>query len=111
MRTRTFLLCTGRACAALAATARARRIRSCSCSRPRRSPTCSRQLGPLYAKETGQPVKFSFAASSALARQLEAGADADVFVSADVEWMDYVQTRGADRPRDSAATCSATGSC
>ena len=48
-------------------------------------------IGPLYAKETGQPVKFSFAASSALARQLEAGANADVFVSADIEWMDYAQ--------------------
>jgi molybdate transport system substrate-binding protein len=50
-------------------------------------------LGPVYAKETGQPVKFAFAASSALARQLEAGASADVFLSADLEWMDYVQTR------------------
>src|SRR5262245_65271806 len=29
------------------------------------------QLGPMYTKQTGQPVKFSFAASSALARQLE----------------------------------------
>ena len=51
-------------------------------------------LGPKYTEATGQPVKFSFAASSALARQLEAGAAADVFVSADVEWMDYAQTRG-----------------
>jgi molybdate transport system substrate-binding protein len=50
-------------------------------------------LGPVYTKETGQPVKFSFAASSALARQLEAGATADVFMSADLEWMDYVQAR------------------
>jgi len=52
------------------------------------------KIGPIYTQETGQKVKFSFAASSALARQLEAGADADVFVSADLEWMDYVQTRG-----------------
>ena len=51
-------------------------------------------LGPLYTEATGQPVKFSFAASSALARQLEAGAGADVFLSADIEWMDYVQARG-----------------
>ncbi|MFI5321587.1 MAG: molybdate ABC transporter substrate-binding protein, partial [Myxococcota bacterium] len=47
------------------------------------------EIGPLYTKETGQPVKFSFAASSALARQLEAGARADAFLSADLEWMDY----------------------
>jgi molybdate transport system substrate-binding protein len=51
------------------------------------------KLGPIYTQETGQPVKFSFAASSALARQLEAGASADVFASADLEWMDYVQAR------------------
>jgi len=50
-------------------------------------------LGPAYTQETGQPVKFSYAASSALARQLEAGASADVFVSADLEWMDYAQSR------------------
>jgi molybdate transport system substrate-binding protein len=51
-------------------------------------------LGPVYTQETGQPVKFSYAASSALARQLEAGARADVFLSADIEWMDYLQARG-----------------
>jgi molybdate transport system substrate-binding protein len=55
-------------------------------------------LGPEYTKATGQPVKFSFAASSALARQLEAGASADVFLSADAEWMDYVQTRNLIDP-------------
>ncbi len=52
------------------------------------------ELGEAYTRETAQPVKFSFAASSALARQLEAGATADVFLSADVEWMDYVEQRG-----------------
>jgi molybdate transport system substrate-binding protein len=36
-----------------------------------------------------RPV-ISFAASSALARQIEAGAPADLFISADEEWMDYV---------------------
>ncbi len=38
-------------------------------------------------------MKFSFAASSTLARQIENGAPADVFFSADLEWMDYLQTR------------------
>ena len=51
------------------------------------------EIGTTYAQQTGQPVKFSYAASSALARQLEAGARADVFFSADLEWMDYVQAR------------------
>lgn len=40
-----------------------------------------------------EPV-LSFAASSALARQIEAGASADLFVSADQEWMDDVAARG-----------------
>ncbi|WP_395395174.1 molybdate ABC transporter substrate-binding protein [Novosphingobium sp. BL-8A] len=41
--------------------------------------------------------KISFAASSALARQIEAGAPADVFVSADEPWMDEVQAKGLVR--------------
>lgn len=51
------------------------------------------EIGTAYTQQTRQPVKFSYAASSALARQLEAGARADVFFSADLEWMDYVQAR------------------
>ncbi|WP_159677976.1 molybdate ABC transporter substrate-binding protein [Luteimonas sp. 9C] len=46
-----------------------------------------------YQRETGQPVRVSYAASSALARQIEQRAPADVFVSADLEWMDWLQTR------------------
>jgi molybdate transport system substrate-binding protein len=52
------------------------------------------EIGAAYTQRTRQPVKFAYAASSALARQLEAGARADVFFSADLEWMDYVQARG-----------------
>lgn len=44
-----------------------------------------------------RPV-LSFAASSALARQVEAGAPADLFLSADEEWMDHVQGKGLLRP-------------
>src|SRR5882762_9229329 len=51
------------------------------------------ELGDGFTKETSIPVRFSFAASSALARQIENGAPADVFFSADLEWMDYLQTR------------------
>ncbi|HET9448713.1 MAG TPA: molybdate ABC transporter substrate-binding protein [Steroidobacteraceae bacterium] len=51
------------------------------------------EIGAAYTQQTERPVKFSYAASSALARQLEAGARADVFFSADLEWMDYVQAR------------------
>ena len=51
------------------------------------------EIGTVYQADTGKPVKFSFAASSALARQIEAGAQADLFVSADLEWMDYLAER------------------
>src|ERR1700722_17775416 len=50
-------------------------------------------LGDSFTTHTSIPVRFSFAASSALARQIENGAPADVFFSADLEWMDYLQTR------------------
>ncbi|MBS0477406.1 MAG: molybdate ABC transporter substrate-binding protein [Proteobacteria bacterium] len=49
------------------------------------------------AKRHTRPV-ISFAGSSALARQIEAGAPADLFVSADEEWMDYVAGKGLIRP-------------
>jgi len=51
------------------------------------------EVGDGFTRETSIPIKFSFAASSALARQIESGAPADVFVSADEDWMDYLQTR------------------
>jgi molybdate transport system substrate-binding protein len=51
-----------------------------------------------YAKETGTRVTVAYAASSALARQIEMRAPADVFISADPEWMDYLQTRQLIRP-------------
>jgi molybdate transport system substrate-binding protein len=51
------------------------------------------ELGDGFTKQTSIPVRFSFAASSALARQIENGAPADIFFSADLEWMDYLQTR------------------
>jgi molybdate transport system substrate-binding protein len=46
-----------------------------------------------FGQDTGQRVVVSYAASSALARQIEQGAPADVFVSADLDWMDYLQQR------------------
>jgi molybdate transport system substrate-binding protein len=43
-----------------------------------------------YQRETGRHVNISYAASSTLARQIESGAPVDVFISADVDWMDYL---------------------
>ena len=51
------------------------------------------QVGPQYTQHTQVPVKFSFAASSALAKQIESGAKVDAFVSADQDWMNYLQER------------------
>jgi molybdate transport system substrate-binding protein len=46
-----------------------------------------------FTKATGIKVVASYEASSALARQIEQGAPADVFISADLRWMDYVAER------------------
>src|SRR4029077_15684087 len=46
-----------------------------------------------FTKATGIKVVSSYEASSALARQIEQGAPADVFISADLRWMDYVAER------------------
>jgi molybdate transport system substrate-binding protein len=46
-----------------------------------------------FETATGNRVVVSYGASNALARQIEAGAPADVFVCADLEWMDYVEQR------------------
>jgi molybdate transport system substrate-binding protein len=46
-----------------------------------------------YAKGGGPEVKAAYASSSTLARQIEQGAPADVFISANPKWMDYLQER------------------
>jgi molybdate transport system substrate-binding protein len=51
------------------------------------------EIGTQYAAETGKAVRFSFASSSALAKQIEAGAPAQIFASADEKWMDYLAER------------------
>jgi molybdate transport system substrate-binding protein len=51
------------------------------------------ELAANWEKMSGIRVRLSFAASSALARQIEAGGSADVFLSADPEWMDYLSTK------------------
>ena len=46
-------------------------------------------INAAYTAKTGVKVTASYAASSVLAKQIEQGAPADVFVSADTDWMDY----------------------
>lgn len=48
------------------------------------------EIAATWAKDSGKPApRISYAASSALARQMEQGAPADLFISADLDWMDY----------------------
>jgi molybdate transport system substrate-binding protein len=47
----------------------------------------------LFDRQGGVRAKISYAASSALARQIESGAPADLFISADLGWMDYLEQR------------------
>jgi molybdate transport system substrate-binding protein len=51
-------------------------------------------LSPGWERRAGVGIRLSFASSAVLARQIEAGGNADVFVSADREWMDFLQSRG-----------------
>ena len=55
-------------------------------------------LTPLIERATGGRVRVSYAASSALARQIESGAPADLVISADLDWMDYVAERRLIQP-------------
>lgn len=51
-----------------------------------------------FATSTGIAVTISYAATSALARQIESGAPADIFISADLDWMDYLEERNLIDP-------------
>jgi molybdate transport system substrate-binding protein len=55
-------------------------------------------INAQWQKETGKSARISYAASSALARQMEQGAPAQMLISADLDWMDYVEKKGLIRP-------------
>src|ERR1051325_1601462 len=46
-----------------------------------------------FQAHTGEKVVVSYAASNTLAKQIAAGAPADIFISADLDWMDYLESR------------------
>ncbi|MDA4847221.1 molybdate ABC transporter substrate-binding protein [Hoeflea poritis] len=50
-------------------------------------------MARAYRERTGNPVVVSVASSGALARQIEAGAPADLFIAANPDWMDYLEDR------------------
>jgi molybdate transport system substrate-binding protein len=53
-----------------------------------------KEIATTYEKQSGKQVAVSLAASSALARQIEASGGADIFISADLDWMDYLDDKG-----------------
>ena len=55
------------------------------------------EINDAWSKRSGVAVRTSYAASSALAKQIEEGAPADVFLSADLDWMDYVEKKNLIR--------------
>ncbi|MGR3573071.1 molybdate ABC transporter substrate-binding protein [Brevirhabdus sp.] len=57
------------------------------------------EVSEAWTAQTGAPVRISFAGSSALARQISAGAPADLFISANSAWMDVLDDAGLLRAR------------
>ncbi|HYZ42677.1 MAG TPA: molybdate ABC transporter substrate-binding protein, partial [Stellaceae bacterium] len=56
------------------------------------------QATQLFERHGGAHCKISYAASSTLAKQIESGAPADIFISADLDWMNYLGERHLIRP-------------
>ena len=52
------------------------------------------QVAAAWSAETGHRAVMSYAGSSALARQIQEGAPADIFISASTDWMDAIETSG-----------------
>lgn len=55
-------------------------------------------IATAYSAGTGTAVTLSYAGTPALARQIEQGAPADVFISASVDWMDVLAAKGLIQP-------------
>lgn len=55
-------------------------------------------IGTEWNSATGKSVTFSYAGSSAIAKQIEQGAPADLFASADLKWMDYLAEKKLIKP-------------
>ncbi len=51
------------------------------------------EVDATYQKRGGDKAAISYASSAALAKQVESGAPADIFISADLDWMDYLEKR------------------
>jgi len=56
------------------------------------------EVAAQWQHETGKKAVISYAASNTLIKQIEQGAPADIFMSADLDWMDYGQQKGLIKP-------------
>lgn len=56
------------------------------------------EIATQYQRQTGKTVTASYAASNSLIKQIEEGAQADIFFSADTDWMDYGQRKNLIKP-------------
>lgn len=52
-----------------------------------------KEIGANYQAKTGMKITYSFASSALIAKQIEADAPADIIMTADSDWMDYLQNR------------------
>src|SRR4051794_10148273 len=56
------------------------------------------EVAAQWQRGTGKKVVISYAASNTLIKQIEQGAPADMFISADVDWMNYGQKKDLIKP-------------
>jgi molybdate transport system substrate-binding protein len=56
------------------------------------------EVAAQWQRESGKKAAISYAASNTLIKQIEQGAPADIFISADLDWMDYGQQKGLIKP-------------
>ena len=61
------------------------------------------QVAADYEKEKSVQIQTSFASSSVLAKQIENGAPAEIFIAADNKWMDYLQEKNLLKPANRIA--------
>lgn len=60
--------------------------------------TALNAIQPVFLQDKGQAVAISYGSSGVLAKQIEQGAPADVFISADTKWVDYLQKKNLLAP-------------
>lgn len=60
------------------------------------------EVNASYRRDKGQETTTSYAASPTLAKQIEAAAPADIFISADLDWMDYLAKKNLIKPETRA---------